>query len=394
MKHLLFLFGIITIFAVSPPLSSICQAQPPYLAGRWNVDFKFSDIEVHCLQFDAEANGKAAFLLLDARTDQMPPAISTKADWAQHGSSHGTFSGDIEFPIGNVARDAGVLVFSGDLVSANSFAGKVSFFRSGQDPKDPGTVPAKIGSFMATRSEIGSVSSVSAASYGKSVLAGGSIVAAFGTNLASDTRAADSLPLPTTLGGTMVTVRINATTQVVAPLFFVSPTQINYQIPDGMIADSAAVIINQGSEVTAVETMRIAAMGPGLFTADASGQGLAAAMVLRVKADGERSYEPVARFDAARNIFVPVPVDLGDDSDQVFLVLYGTGIRNRSSLGALSVTIGGLDAELLYAGAQEGFVGLDQVNVRLPRSLKGRELVDVILSGDGAVSNSVRISVF
>ncbi|MGE0103130.1 MAG: hypothetical protein AB7H86_21770 [Blastocatellales bacterium] len=346
------------------------------------------------MQFDAEMNGKGSFLLLDARSDQMPPAGSTIADWAQHGSSHGTISGGIEFPIGNVAHDVGVLVFSGDLVSANTFAGKVSFFRAGQDPKDPNTVPVKTGWFTATRSAVGAVTSVSAASYGNTALAGGSIVAAFGSNLASETQAASAMPLPTSLAGTMVAVRVDATTQVLAPIFFVSPTQINYQIPDGVIADSAAVIINNGNDVTAVEMMRIAPIAPGLFTANASGQGVAAAVVLRVKADGEQSYEPVAKFDAEQKVFVPVPIDLGQETDQVFLILYGTGIRNRSSLGAVNVTIGGTDTELLYAGSQEGFAGLDQVNVRLPRSLKGRGEVDVILTGDGASSNSVKISVY
>lgn len=395
MKRLLIYFGLFTIlFAVFQAPSSYCQDQPSYLAGRWKVDFKFSDIEEHSLQFDAEANGKGTFLLLDPRSDLIPPAGPSKADWVQAGLSHGNFSGEIDFPIGNVGRDMGMLVFSGDLISANSFAGKVSFFRAGQDPKDPGTVPAKSGMFTATRSATGSVISLSAASYGKNAVAGGSIVAAFGSNLASDTQAATTLPLPTSLGGVTVTVRVSATMQVPAPLFFVSPTQINYQIPDGMIADSAAVIINNGSNVKAVETMEIPAIAPGFFTANAKGHGVAAATVLRTKADGVQSYEPVAKFDAAQNSFVPIPIDLGHETDQVFLILYGTGIRNRSSLAALTVSIGGTDAEILYAGAQEEYAGLDQVNVRLPKSLRGRGEVDIILTGYGRISNSVKISIY
>ena len=62
-----------------------------------------------------------------------------------------TFSGAIEFPIGNVGRDAGTLVFKGKFDSANSISGKVSFFRAGQDLKNSATIPAKTGDFTAKR---------------------------------------------------------------------------------------------------------------------------------------------------------------------------------------------------------------------------------------------------
>jgi hypothetical protein len=75
-------------------------------------------------------------------------------------------------------------------------------------------------------------------------------------------------------------------------------------------------------------------LDPSLFTVSATGMGLAAAVVLRVKADGSQSYESIAQFDAAQNKHVPVPIDfgpsLGTDSDQIFLVLFGI-----SELGAM-----------------------------------------------------------
>ncbi|MGH9845529.1 MAG: hypothetical protein ACREEM_43010, partial [Blastocatellia bacterium] len=131
---------------------------------------------------------------------------------------------------------------------------------------------------------------------------------------------------------------------------------------------------------------------PGLFSANASGQGLAAAVALRVKADGSQSFEPVAQFDQAQNKFVAVPIDLGPESDQVFLILFGTGLRFHSSLSAVTARIGGVDTQVIFAGAQGGFVGLDQVNVRLPRSLIGRGVVDVVLTVDGQPANTVQVS--
>jgi uncharacterized protein (TIGR03437 family) len=120
---------------------------------------------------------------------------------------------------------------------------------------------------------------------------------------------------------------------------------------------------------------------------------VAAATVLRVRADGTQVFEPVARFDAAQNRFVAAPIDLGPESEQVFLILFGTGFRQRSSLSATSLSIGGAGVEVLYAGAQGDFVGLDQVNARLPRSLIGRGEVNVALMADGRPGNLVSIHV-
>jgi uncharacterized protein (TIGR03437 family) len=75
------------------------------------------------------------------------------------------------------------------------------------------------------------------------------------------------------------------------------------------------------------------------------------------------------------------------------LSLYCTGVRNRSALTNVRATIGGLDAQVTFAGSQTTFVGLDQVNVRLPRMLIGRGEVELVLTVDGRVANSVRVSI-
>ncbi len=95
----------------------------------------------------------------------------------------------------------------------------------------------------------------------------------------------------------------------------------------------------------------------------------------------------------AQNRCVPIPIDLGPESDQAFLILFGTGFRFSSSLSAVSVGIGSMDSEVLFAGAQGVFVGLDQINVRLSRSLIGRGEVDVTLMVDGKMANTVRIAI-
>jgi uncharacterized protein (TIGR03437 family) len=243
-------------------------------------------------------------------------------------------------------------------------------------------------------SEIGTAASVSGASYFRAGdLAADSIVSAFGTNLATTTQVAPTIPLPTALAGTTVTVRDNLGVTRLAPLFYVSPDQVNYQIPNGTANGVATVLINSPSGTTLTGTVNITAVAPGLFAANANGQGLAAAVVQRNRANGTVSYEPAARLDTTLNRYVPVPLELGAESDQVFLLLYGTGFRFRSALSNVSATVGGEAAQVLYAGIAPGFIGLDQANVRLNRSLIGRGDVEVTFIVDGKAANPVRVTI-
>ncbi|MGE0131382.1 MAG: hypothetical protein AB7U82_25150 [Blastocatellales bacterium] len=237
------------------------------------------------------------------------------------------------------------------------------------------------------------VTSVSAANYLQAWFASAAIHSAFGANLAALTQAASSTPLPTQLAGTSVKVKDSAGVERFAPLFFVSPSQINYQLPPGTATGLATITFTNANANLFIEQGIIFPTNPGLFTADASGAGIAAAVVLRVKPGGAQSYEPVARFDSAQNKFVAVLIDPGPVSDQVFLILFGTGIRNNSSGRPPTAQIGGVNAPVTFAGAQGELTGLDQVNLLLPPSLAGRGEVDVVLTIDGQTANVVKISI-
>ncbi|MGH9840182.1 MAG: Ig-like domain-containing protein, partial [Blastocatellia bacterium] len=237
------------------------------------------------------------------------------------------------------------------------------------------------------------VASVSAASFSGAALAAESIVAAFGSSLATSVQVATSLPLPTSLAGTTVKVKDSSGAERSSPLFFVASLQVNYLIPPGTANGTATITITSGDGVSSTGTTQIVTVAPGLFSANASGQGVAAAIALRVRADGSQSFEAVARFDSAQNKFVAVPIDLGPPTDQIFLLLFGTGWRLNSGLPSVMVKIGGVDAEVLYAGPQSGFVGLDQLNVRLLRTLAGRGEVDLVLTVDGKAANTLKVGV-
>lgn len=240
---------------------------------------------------------------------------------------------------------------------------------------------------------VGAVTSVSAASFTGAALAPESIVAAFGAKLATTTQAAASLPLPTTLAGTTVRVKDSAGTERSAQLFFVSPGQINYLMPAGLANGPATVTVTSGDGSISIGVIQVATVAPGLFAANANGQGVASGVALRVRS-GTQTFEPIARFDSAQNRFVPAPIILGSEGDQVFLILYGAGLRNRGSLATVTCTIGGVSVPVLFAGETPGLAGLDQVNIGpLPRALAGRGEVDVALIVDGIPANIVRIRI-
>jgi len=244
---------------------------------------------------------------------------------------------------------------------------------------------------IATKLGVPAVVSTSAASFDRNELAAESIVAAFGTGLATTTEAAATLPLPTSLAGTQVAIRDSSGIERLASLFFVSPGQINYLIPAGIAPGLATVTITSGNGTISFGGALIAPVAPGLFTANSSGQGIAAAVVFRRKADGSESYEPVASFDSDQNSFVAAPIDLGPETDQVFLLLFGTGFRLNGSQSGASAVIGGESSQVLYAGTQGNLAGLDQANLMLPRTLMGRGEVEVVLTVDGKGANTVRV---
>ncbi|MBS1812766.1 MAG: DUF3466 family protein [Acidobacteria bacterium] len=234
---------------------------------------------------------------------------------------------------------------------------------------------------------------VQAANYSPTQLAPEAIASVFGTNLATTTASAASIPLPTTLAGTEVIVRDSAGKERLAPLFYVSPGQINYQIPVGTELGATTVTIISSDHSISFGTTVTAATAPGLFSVNSDGKGLAAAQVQRIRADGSQSVEPVARYDETLRKFVAAPIDFGASTDQVFLNLYGTGIRYRSNLANVTAKVGGTAASVQYAGTQGGYVGVDQINIAVPRSLVGRGEVEIQLTIDGQTANAVTIHI-
>ena len=267
---------------------------------------------------------------------------------------------------------------------------------SGNSPVTVGafqTSSAGLADVMVAKIEPGTplpvVTSVSAASFdGGFGLASESIASGFWEGLAGETAVAASLPLPRVLAGTSVRVTDSTGGFRLAPLFFVSAGQINYLMPEGTAAGLAKVSVERGVQEVASGTVQINSVAPALFSTDASGQGPAAASFLRIDSEGSRSQ--ALTFDP--NSRASVPIDLGPEGDQVFLLLFGTGVRGFSS--QVTATVGGESVPVLGAVPQGEFVGLDQINIGpLPRSLAGRGEVNILLTADGKPANTVTVNV-
>ncbi len=275
----------------------------------------------------------------------------------------------------------------------NRGSGAVTFDVAPNPQGSPRTGTISIAGRSFTVVQAGIAVSVSAASLRGGTLAPESIIAAFGAGLAGTIQSSGGAQLPTAMASTVVAVRDSAGAERRAPLFFVSPNQVNYQMPQGTADGPASVMITNGNDGVFSGNVQIARVAPGLFTANASGQGVAVGQALRVRANGVQVFEPLAIWDAAQNRFVANPIDLSNPSDQVYLILYGTGWRFRSSLAAVSVKLGGVSLPVLYAGEQTAFAGLDQINLQLSRALAGKGEMDLMLTVDGQPANIVRVSI-
>jgi len=131
---------MIQMFCAAP-----AQAQSPNMIGRWNVVINFADGNKRSLRFDAQDNGKGTFLLLDPMLSRWGPAKPSDAKWTPADQNSVTFSGAVEFPLGNVGRDPGTLMFKGKFETPDAITGEVEFAPL------VGDRPSKHGTFKATR---------------------------------------------------------------------------------------------------------------------------------------------------------------------------------------------------------------------------------------------------
>ncbi|HXE74300.1 MAG TPA: S8 family serine peptidase [Candidatus Xenobia bacterium] len=235
---------------------------------------------------------------------------------------------------------------------------------------------------------------VNAASFVPGPLAPGSIAAVFGTNLASSTAVASAVPLPATLGGaSMVFDAVRP-----APKFYASPTQVNLQVPWELAGQpSASLTDSVGDSTSGAEMIPLAMFAPGLFATNQQGTSQGAILI----ANTATFAAPTGSIPGAQ----ARPAVRGVD----FLEIYWTGggpVTNQPASGkgaaanplssttsTPTVTIGGVDAPVLFSGLAPGFVGLYVVTLQVPAGTPTGNSVPVVLTIGGIASNTVTIAV-
>lgn len=218
-----------------------------------------------------------------------------------------------------------------------------------------------------------------AASFESAQIARGSIAAAFGTMLANTTASAQTAELPYELNGVRLTVA-----NFSARIMFVSPGQINFIVPEAVgVGDEVPFTINNNG-VQSKGKVKLRAGAPGVFTITGDGTGQAAAQCGKLV--------DVTMGDTTTQEFVvsQQPCDVGTETRANYLIIFGTGWRLESA--TTTVTIGGETITPVFAGAQPNFAGLDQINLTLTQTLKGKGLVDVIVTSGGVASKTVKVN--
>ena len=137
--------------------------------------------------------------------------------------------------------------------------------------------------------------------------------------------------------------------------------------------------------------VQVAQVAPGLFSADSTGQGLAAGSAISQVGDATFT-SPLAVLDTTTNTWIAQPIDLSAAPGGVTLELRATGLRGRNANGYVVAQIAGLDVPFISITASTTDVGVDLVQIGpLPQSLAGSGLVDVLLAVDGVSANPVSI---
>jgi uncharacterized protein (TIGR03437 family) len=215
-------------------------------------------------------------------------------------------------------------------------------------------------------------------------VAPGSIISLFGRNLVSQPMPVTGFPLPTSLGGLAVKIGDRD-----APLFYANNGQVNAQVPVELASNTAAsVVLTMNGKVSPPEPLLLSPVQPGVFTYDDGGVPHAAAL------DEKNALVGKANAAVRGTIIQVYATGLGPTDPAV-----KTGEPGPSNPAAvlvagtqLTATIGGVPAEIQFKGLAPGYVGLYQVNLKVPSGLPSGDL-PLVLTANGLPSKEVMLPV-
>ena len=229
----------------------------------------------------------------------------------------------------------------------------------------------------------------------------GGIASLFGENLAAGPSVATVLPLPTRLGGTTLTVN-----GIAAPLFYVSPSQINFQVPSSTAVPSygaygqASIIVTTPAGSSVPIAADVYVYNPGIFTQNATGCGPGA--VLNVAPDGSTSLNSpsnsvapgdfISIFATGLGTMASQPAD-GEAAPSLPLVEYQYGVLAQFYWPASLPDAPGEQSSASWAGEAPGLVGVDQVNVPVPMGVPQGCAVPLRLATQSGLSQPITVSI-
>jgi len=295
---------------------------------------------------------------------------------------HGGSANSLDDVMANVAhRSAGSADGTTDVLTSSTARAQLVKFLLSIDGSTAPINPA------ASQLISGGVLNNASGHLGVAGVAPGSIASVYGAGLALVPQSAGQVPLPKSLGGAVFTVGTAP-----AAFFYASPSQLNVQIPWEATPGTAVATSTVGSS-TSSTPVNVVPFAPGIYTTAQSGSGQG---IIVGPTNGMAA--PVGAFPGSQ------PVRSGD-----FITIYCTGLGavvNQPATGAVasatplpqtttpaSATIGGLPANVIYAGLTPGGVGLYQVNAQVPAGTASGSAVPVVISIGGTVSNTVTIAV-
>lgn len=219
--------------------------------------------------------------------------------------------------------------------------------------------------------------SIGGASNGASfqpAFAPGMILSVFGSQLASGKNPASSLPLPTELGGTSATVN-----GIPAPFYYASSTQLNIQIPYGTGSGPAVLGVNNSGQVASF-VFPVAASAPGIFTDPNQPSELVP------YASGKPGDTLIAFITGEGQVSPALPTGATPFS--------GTPVELLPApLQPLSVTVGGVPAQIAFAGIPPGLAGVTQINFVIPDGAPpGAQPVVVTVGGVASPAASITVT--
>ncbi|MCH7978302.1 MAG: hypothetical protein IH935_04915 [Acidobacteria bacterium] len=265
-------------------------------------------------------------------------------------------------------------------LNAGTYTGSITITAVDNASNSPQVLPVELAVGVPLIGRNGVVNGASFST--EAVVSPGSISSLFGTNLATETVAAVELPLPRTLAGTQVLVN-----DVPAPLFFVSPFQINFQMPPDVSGTTAELVVVSAGVRGLPEPVSVSPERPGIFTAVSGGTGQGA--VLNQDFTFNSSQNPAA----AGSVIQVFATGLGatDPPSEPGEPAGASPLSN--TITTPDVLIGGIPADVFFSGLAPGFVGLYQVNVGIPAGTAPGAEVSLVLIQNGISSNTVSIAV-